>query len=221
VLGGVAVKSGSITILTLGCVWLGWRLVSVVFHIVRTEQMTPNTPPDANMLPRPRISLIAAVTSSGGIGKNNALLWHEPADQKHFRQVTMGCPVIMGRKTWDSLPQRFRPLAGRTNIVITRQPHWQAPGALVAHALEDALMHAASADKVFVIGGAEIYALALPLADELVLTEVAMDIKADAFFPAWKTGAFVEVSRIEHQTTTGTHYAFVTYVRIKPTLVSP
>ena len=118
-------------------------------------------------MPPPTISLIAAVTPQGGIGKNNALLWHEPADQKHFRQVTMGCPVIMGRKTWDSLPERFRPLPGRQNIVITRQTDWQAPGAAVAHSIEAALGQVASAEKVFVIGGAEIYALALPLADEL------------------------------------------------------
>lgn len=170
---------------------------------------------------RRQLSLIAAVTPSGGIGKNNALLWHEPADQKHFRQVTMGCPVIMGRKTWDSLPDRFRPLPGRQNIVITRQSDWQAPGAVVAHSIESALGQAAAADKVFVIGGSEIYALALPLADELVLTEVDLDIEADAFFPAWQNGAFAEVSRIEHQTATGTRYAFVTYRRANPTGLAP
>jgi dihydrofolate reductase len=163
---------------------------------------------------RPRVSLIAAVTRSGGIGKNNALLWHEPQDQKHFRQITMGCPVIMGRKTWDSLPQRFRPLPGRQNIVITRQVQWQAQGALIANSWADALAKAANTEKVFVIGGAEIYALALPLADELVLTEVGIDIDADAFFPAWKNGAFAEVSRVVHQTNAGIRYAFVTYRRV-------
>ncbi len=162
---------------------------------------------------RPRLSLIAAVTSGGGIGKNNALLWHEPQDQKHFRQVTMGCPVIMGRKTWDSLPERFRPLPGRQNIVITRHTNWHAQGALAAHSLEDALTQSAGADKVFVIGGAEIYALALPLADELVLTEVAVDVEADAFFPAWKSEEFAEQSRTEHRTAAGVRYAFVTYRR--------
>ena len=162
---------------------------------------------------RPQLSLIAAVTPSGGIGKNNALLWHEPADQKHFRQVTMGCPVLMGRKTWDSLPERFRPLPGRQNIVITRNGSWEAPGAVVANSMDDALRQSAHADKVFVIGGAEIYALALPLADELVLTEVAMDVEADAFFPEWKTGEFTELSRVEQQTAAGVPYAFVTYRR--------
>jgi dihydrofolate reductase len=172
------------------------------------------------MPPPPTISLIAAVTPNGGIGKNNALLWHEPADQKHFRQVTMGCPVIMGRKTWDSLPERFRPLPGRQNIVITRNGSWRAPGALATSSIEEALRHSADADKVFVIGGAEIYALALPLADELVLTEVAMDIDADAFFPQWKTGEFAELSRTDHQSAAGIPYAFVTYRRISKMVVS-
>jgi dihydrofolate reductase len=170
---------------------------------------------------RSRVSLIAAVTSNGGIGKNNALLWHEPADQKHFRLVTMGCPVIMGRKTWDSLPERFRPLPGRQNIVITRNENWHAQGALVSSSLQDALMLAAGADKVFVIGGAEIYALALPLADELVLTEVNIDAEADAFFPEWKTGQFAEQSRTEHQTAQGVRYAFVTYRRIQTAVTVP
>jgi dihydrofolate reductase len=162
---------------------------------------------------RPRLSLIAAVTPQGGIGKNNAILWHEPADQKHFRQVTMGCPVIMGRKTWDSLPERFRPLPGRQNIVITRNRSWQAQGSQVATSLADALALASGAEKVFVMGGAEIYALALPLADELVLTEVAMDMEADAFFPSWNKSEFTPVSRVEHQTAEGVRYAFVTYQR--------
>ena len=164
---------------------------------------------------RPVVSLIAAVTPSGGIGKNNALLWHEPADQKHFRQVTMGCPVIMGRKTWDSLPARFRPLPGRQNIVITRQTHWQAPGAVVAHSIQAALGQAADADKVFVIGGSEIYALALPLADELVLTEVALDIEADAFFPKWSRAEFTLAHAEEHVSAEEVPYRFVTYHRIK------
>ncbi|XVJ70045.1 MAG: dihydrofolate reductase [Rhizobacter sp.] len=164
---------------------------------------------------RPRLSLIAAVTPSGGIGKNNALLWHEPADQKHFRQVTMGCPVIMGRKTWDSLPDRFRPLPGRQNIVITRQTDWQAPGAVVAHSIETALAQAAESGKVFVIGGSEIYALALPLADELVLTEVGLDIEADAFFPHWSRSEFTLALAEDHVSASQVPYRFATYHRVK------
>ena len=167
---------------------------------------------------RPRLSLIAAVTTNGGIGKNNALLWHEPADQKHFRQVTMGCPVIMGRKTWDSLPDRFRPLPGRQNIVITRQTDWQAPGAVVVHSIEGAMGQTAGADKVFVIGGSEIYALALPLADELVLTEVALDIEADAFFPPWSRSEFTLTHAVEHVSAQEVPYRFATYHRIRNSL---
>ncbi|MFM2450535.1 MAG: hypothetical protein RIS44_2985 [Pseudomonadota bacterium] len=167
---------------------------------------------------RPKLSLIAAVTSSGGIGKNNALLWHEPADQKHFRQATMGCPVIMGRKTWDSLPARFRPLPGRQNIVITRQTDWQAPGAVVAHSIEAALAQTAESGKVFVIGGSEIYALALPLADELVLTEVSLDIEADAFFPPWSRSEFTLVHAEEHVSADQVPYRFATYHRAKNSL---
>lgn len=161
------------------------------------------------------VSLIAAVTRQGGIGKNNALLWHESADQQHFRRVTMGCPVIMGRKTWDSLPERFRPLPGRSNIVITRSPAWQAAGALVAHSFQEAMTHAAHASKVFVIGGAEIYALALPLADELVLTEIDADFDADAFFPPWRKEDFRLVLAEDHLSDKQVAYRFATYQRIK------
>lgn len=107
---------------------------------------------------RPAVSLIAAIARNGAIGRGNALLWNEPADQRHFRSVTMGCPVIMGRKTWDSLPPRFRPLPGRRNIVLTRDAAWQAAGAERAGSLDEALAHVADAHTVFVIGGGEVYA---------------------------------------------------------------
>ena len=95
---------------------------------------------------RPQVlSLIAAVAANGAIGRDNDLLWHDSRDQKHFRATTLGCPVIMGRRTWDSLPERFRPLPGRRNIVITRNTHWQAPGAEVAHSLDEALALVAEA----------------------------------------------------------------------------
>ena len=114
---------------------------------------------------RPQVlSLIAAVATNGAIGRDNDLLWHDSRDQKHFRATTLGCPVIMGRRTWDSLPERFRPLPGRRNIVITRNTTWQAPGAEVAHSLDEALALVAEAPKAFVMGGGELYALALPLA---------------------------------------------------------
>lgn len=160
------------------------------------------------------LSLIAAVAANGAIGRGNDLLWQEAEDQKHFRRSTLGCPVIMGRRTWDSLPARFRPLPGRRNIVVTRNTQWAAPGAEVAHGIEAALALVADAPKAFVIGGGELYALALPLAQELVLTEVGTSFAdADTFFPPWDRGQFKEISREPHQTAGGTPFYFVTYQR--------
>jgi dihydrofolate reductase len=159
---------------------------------------------------RPRLSLIAAVPRNGAIGKDNALLWREPEDQKHFRRVTMGCPVIMGRKTWDSLPERFRPLPGRRNVVVTRNPAWQAEGADAASSLEAALALLAGTPKAFVIGGAALYALALPLAAELVLTEIDAELDGDIFFPAWDRTRFVETARDDRP-----GFSFVTYNNIR------
>ena len=188
-----------------------------------------------------RLALIAAVARNGVIGHTNGLVWHEAADQRWFRQQTTGCPVIMGRKTWDSLPARFRPLPGRANIVVTRQPNWQAEGAGVAHDLNAALAAARTAaglgaagasaagasaagasaaepstpSRIFVIGGGQLFAEALPLADELVLTEIDADLVGDIRFPAWDRAAFTETGREPH-TSAGASpcdFAFVTYQR--------
>jgi dihydrofolate reductase len=159
----------------------------------------------------PALSLIAAVARNGAIGKSNGLLWHEPEDQKHFRRVTMGCPVIMGRKTWDSLPTRFRPLPGRRNVVITRNVVWQADGAEVASSLDAALALLAGTPKAFVIGGAEVYALALPRATELVLTEIDAELDGDTFFPTWDRTRFTVASTEPHLNAHGIAYRFVTY----------
>jgi dihydrofolate reductase len=158
------------------------------------------------------LALIAAVARNGAIGKGNALLWHEPQDQQHFRRTTMGCPVVMGRKTWDSLPAKFRPLPGRRNIVVTRNPQWHAEGAEAAGSLDNALALVADEPKVFVIGGGELYTLALPRADELVLTEVDADFDGDVFFPPWQQD-FTQVSREMHQSAGGTRFAYATYRR--------
>ena len=155
---------------------------------------------------RPQLALIAAVARNGAIGKAGGLLWHEPEDQKHFRRVTMGCPVIMGRRTWDSLPVRFRPLPGRRNVVITRDTAWRADGAEPVPSLDAALALLAEAPKVFVIGGAEVYALALPHATELVLTEIDAVLDGDTFFPHWDRTHFVEVAREDRP-----GFSFVTY----------
>jgi dihydrofolate reductase len=167
---------------------------------------------------RPLISLIAAVAANGAIGKDNDLLFNDPRDQKHFRSTTLGCPVIMGRRTWDSLPERFRPLPGRRNIVVTRQTGWKAPGAEIAHSWPEVLAlldDATEVPKAFVMGGGQLYAEALPLADELVLTEVHATFDADTFFPAWPRDAFEEVCREAHPGTPegGPGFDFVTYRR--------
>jgi dihydrofolate reductase len=160
------------------------------------------------------LALIAALDRHRAIGRRGELLWREREDQKHFRRVTLGCPVIMGRKTWDSLPERFRPLPGRRNIVVTRQAAWSAPGAERAASFDEALARAAPADKTFVIGGGELYALALPRADELVLTEIDTAFAdVDTFFPAFDRTRFVEATRETHSTADGMRYAFVTYRR--------
>ncbi len=157
---------------------------------------------------RPRLTLIAAVARNGVIGRDNALLWRLPEDMRHFRAVTTGHPVIMGRKTWDSLPPRFRPLPGRRNIVVTRQPGWQAGGAEVAASPEAALALLGGIAQAFVIGGAELYAAMLPLADELLLTEIDQDFDGDVFFPAWDPEVFVETRREAHVAAAPNHFGF-------------
>jgi dihydrofolate reductase len=161
-----------------------------------------------------QLCLIAAVARNGVIGRGNALVWHDPVDAKHFRATTMGCPVIMGRKTWDSLPAKFRPLPGRRNLVVTRQTHWAdsdaAHGAEVVFSLEEALAAVAETDalRVFVMGGGELYRLALPYADVLELTEIDADLQGDIHFPDWPRAVFEERARTLHP-----GFSFVTYRR--------
>ena len=159
---------------------------------------------------RPILTLIAAVAHRGAIGKNNQLLVHLPGDLPRFKRLTMGHPIVMGRKTWDSIG---RPLPGRRNIVITRNPHWAAAGAEPAPGLAAALAMAGQVERVCVIGGAEIYALALPAADELLLTEIDADFDADAFFPTWPRDAFDVVATDTHTTPQGLVYRYVNYRR--------
>ena len=143
---------------------------------------------------QPSISLIAAVARNGVIGRANQLIWRLPEDQQFFRRTTTGHPVVMGRKTWDSLPANRRPLPGRRNLVLTRQPQWAAPGAERATSLAQALQMARGAERVFVIGGAELYALAIAQADELLLTEIERDFDGDTHFPPLPQ-TFVETAR--------------------------
>jgi len=156
---------------------------------------------------------VAAVARGGVIGRGGAIPWRIPEDAQRFRTLTVGHPVVMGRRTWDSLPDRFRPLPGRRNVVVTRDVAWHVDGAERAGSLADALRLLDRAPQVFVIGGAELYAEALPLVDELLLTEIDAEVEGDAFFPSWDRTAFEEASREKHVSETGTPFAFVTYER--------
>ena len=159
------------------------------------------------------VALIAAVARGGVIGRDGGLPWHLVEDLTRFKSLTTGHAVVMGRKTWDSLPERFRPLPGRRNIVVTRDPDWQADGAERAGSLDDALARGAEETRVFVIGGAQIYRQALALADELLLTEIDRTVEGDAFFPEFGRADFDERSREPHVAEDGTRFAFVDYRR--------
>ncbi len=156
------------------------------------------------------LHLILARAANGVIGNKGTMPWHLPEDMAHFKRTTMGCPVIMGRKTWDSLPPKFRPLPGRLNIVVTRQSDWRADGAVPAASFEQAAGLCPAGRDAWVIGGAEIYALALPLATTAVVTEIDGDFVGDAFAPQFgpqwtKTPGEPQVS------STGLKFSFATY----------
>lgn len=159
---------------------------------------------------KPRLTLIAAVAKNRVIGRGNAIPWRLPEDLQRFKALTMGRPILMGRKTWASLG---RPLPGRRNIVISRDRDFSAPGALVVTSLAAAVAACADADEAFVIGGAEIYAQALPLADRLQLTELARDFEGDTRFPEIDPNSWRESWR-EHHDGADFTYAFVTYERL-------
>lgn len=154
------------------------------------------------------ISLIAAVAKNNCIGKDGRLPWHLPEDMKHFKDLTMGKVVLMGRKTWESIPEKFRPLPGRTNVVVTRQPNYPVPtGVEVFGSIETALaVHAQ--DEIVVMGGAEIYRETIDRADALHLTEVDQTVEGDAFFPTIDPSAWTETAREPHE-----GFSFVTYRR--------
>ena len=161
--------------------------------------------------------LIGAVARNGVIGRDGGLPWHLSTDMAHFREITRGCPVVMGRRTWDSLSPRYRPLPGRTNIVLSRRAGWTAEGAQVAPSLQAALRLAQvrldATRRVFVIGGAQLYREAMPLADVLELTEVQTDVAGDTQFPFWDRAAFDEERREAQQAEEGLAFDFVTYRR--------
>jgi dihydrofolate reductase len=163
---------------------------------------------------KPRITVIAAVAANGVIGRDNSLPWRLPEDLKRFKALTMGHPMIMGRKTWESLPGR---LPGRSHIVVTRNPGYRAAGATVVDSLPAAIAAAGDADEVFVIGGGELYAQALGIADQLQLTEIAADFAGDTRFPAYDRSLWRETARQQHRAAAGFDFAFVTYGRPRTT----
>ncbi|MGB2903266.1 MAG: dihydrofolate reductase [Candidatus Dechloromonas phosphoritropha] len=156
----------------------------------------------------PEIVLIAAVARNRVIGRDNRLLWNIPEDMTHFKALTAGHTVVMGRKTWESLPPRFRPLPGRRNIVVSRQAGYTVPGAEVADSLENALKMASTAASVFVIGGEQIYTQAMAVADRLDITEVNQEPEGDAWFPEIAAVDWEKTAKIE-----GNGHSFVTYRR--------
>lgn len=159
------------------------------------------------------IVVIAAVAKNGVIGKANALPWHLPEDMRHFKALTSGHAVLMGRKTWESLPPKFRPLPNRRNFVLTRDASYVAPGATVVHSFEEAAKVGAGETALFVIGGAELYAHALPRSDRLELTEIDADFEGDAHFPAFDRAQWRAVKRESGKSENGLAYAFVSYER--------
>ncbi|HMV05413.1 MAG TPA: dihydrofolate reductase [Accumulibacter sp.] len=168
------------------------------------------------------LCLIAAMARNRAIGRNGQLLWRCAEDLRHFRQTTSGKAVIMGRKTWESLPPAFRPLPERRNIVVSRNTGYQAAGALVAHSLDQAITLADSDADVFVIGGGDLYGQALPLAGRCYLTELAAEYPGDTFFPELPANEWRQVSRVAGKAPSATGdpagaepaFDFVVYERI-------
>ena len=160
-----------------------------------------------------KLSVIVAMAANRVIGHENRLPWHLPADLQHFKATTLGKPVLMGRKTWESIG---RPLPGRTNIVITRDTAYVAEGCVVVHSLDEAIHAAGQAEEVMVIGGAELYRQALPQAERLYLTLVHGEFEGDIRFPEWQPDDWRETGRIDHgPDDKNPHaYSFVTLERV-------
>ncbi|MDO4640844.1 MAG: dihydrofolate reductase [Neisseria sp.] len=158
-----------------------------------------------------QITLIAAVAENGCIGIRNTMPWHIPEDFAFFKSYTSGKPIVMGRKTWESLPKK--PLPGRRNIVITRQADYAADGAEITGSLAEALALCGDAAEIAIIGGAQIYTEAMPFATDLRITEVGLSVNGDAFFPAINTDIWQESERQKHESAQGIRYDFVHYRR--------
>lgn len=157
-----------------------------------------------------RIAMIAAMAKNRVIGKDNQMPWHLPEDLKHFKAMTLGKPVVMGRKTFESIG---RPLPGRHNIVISRQAEYAPEGVTVVSSFEQAKVVAGQCEELVVIGGGQLYATLLSVADRLYLTEIELDVEGDTYFPAWDDGSWQLVSSEKSISDKGLEYRFITLVK--------
>lgn len=160
---------------------------------------------------KPLIRLVVAYSSNRCIGKNNDLPWRLPKDLAHFKSVTLGHPIVMGRKTWESIGAKALP--GRPNAIISRQKDYPAPGAMLYESLNDALAAFSEYDVICIIGGEQIFTHSLALADELIATEVQAEVDGDTFFPILPSG-WIETERLAQPEENGYKYDFVTYKRL-------
>ena len=159
-----------------------------------------------------KLSIIAAIAENGVIGRDNRLIWHMPDDLKRFKALTMGHHIIMGRKTFES---NKKPLPGRTSVIITRNPEYQYEGCIVVHSIEEALEAVKGDDNPFIIGGAEIYKIAMPYADEMLLTFVHHSFEGDTIFPEIDSSLWEEAARVRHPADerNAYDYSYVNYVK--------
>jgi dihydrofolate reductase len=167
-----------------------------------------------------KISIVVAMDTNGVIGRDNGLPWHLPADLQHFKRTTMGKPILMGRKTYESIG---RPLPGRTNIVITRDTAYRAAGCVVVNSIDAALQAAGGQDEIMVIGGAEFYRQALPQTDTIYLTRIHATFSGDTFFPELKAADWREVERSDHAADSRNphDYSFIRLDRVRPAWGNP
>ncbi|WP_372872975.1 type 3 dihydrofolate reductase [Shewanella sp.] len=157
-----------------------------------------------------RIAMIAAMANNRVIGKDNQMPWHLPEDLKHFKAMTLGKPVVMGRKTFESIG---RPLPGRHNIVISRQAHYPCEGVSLVSSFEEAINVAGDCEELVVIGGGQLYKTLLPCADKLYLTEIVLDVEGDTHFPDWDDGSWEAIETTQHVSDKGLEYRFITLVK--------
>jgi dihydrofolate reductase len=166
-----------------------------------------------------KISMIAAMSKNRVIGRDNDLPWHLPDDFKFFKETTRGHHVLMGRKNFESLPHKFRPLPDRVNMILTRNEVLKIPGTLIFNSISEAIEHASGNNEreLFIIGGGEIYQMALPFADKIYLTEIDAEIEGDTFFPDFEAAEWKETSRNHHNKDDRHNYSFdfVVYERVR------